>query len=195
MYDYHNSLFFPPFARAAIARATLRQRSAPNPGVARMRRVSSTFHSCLVPLEPITTTCKTALKHRERVIRTPRDGDDRTSVSARFAALFGGDTRASAPPATSLGSRGVYQYHQPRYANRLRASYLARSRLGPAPPDPASHPFERSNRVGPTRLAKTSLSARLTSPGARSHSTRRTRDGNATRRFPGTKPRRTAPTP
>ena len=116
MYDYHNSLFFPPFARAAIARATLRRRGL-RPTLASARiwaKHHQPFHSCLVPLEPITTTCKTALKHRERVIRTPRDGDDRTSVSARFAALFGGDTRARRRRrrTASLGTyRRVYQYH------------------------------------------------------------------------------------
>ena len=150
MYDYHNSLFFPPFARAAIARATLRRRGL-RPTLASARiwaKHHHTFHSCLVPLEPITTTCKTALKHRERVIRTPRDGDDRTSVSARFAALFGGDTRARRRRrrTASLGTyRRVYQYHSDEmtptdYAHRT----LARSRLALARSN-ASHPFERSN--------------------------------------------------
>ena len=153
MYDYHNSLFFPPFARAAIARATLRRRGL-RPTLASARSWAKhhhTFHSCLVPLEPITTTCKTALKHRERVIRTPRDGDDRTSVSARFAALFGGDTRARRRRRTARTRAFrdcVYQYHSDEmtptdYAHRT----LARSRLALARSN-ASHPFERSNKYG-----------------------------------------------
>ena len=149
------------------------------------------FILALYHLNPITTTCKTALKHREASRAHARRRRPHICIREVRRPLWRRYPRASTPRRTaSLGTyRRVYQYHSDEmtptdYAHRTRP---ARSRLGGCPPHrPIPRHIPSSDRIsmGPTRLAKTSLSARLTSFGARSHSTRRTRDGNATRRFP-----------